>query len=117
MISNADSAFEKVWPGNTTPLAVDGTGTTARTLGGWSLYNAAAAARYVRLFDKASAPTMGTDTAKLVVVVPAGSCRDFALPRGVNFVNGLWVSVTGGETDTDNTAPTASDVLVNLFYQ
>jgi hypothetical protein len=117
-LSNGDKVFEKVWPGNTTPVAVDGNGAVPESLCGFILQNTAAAFRYVRLFDKASAPNMGTDLAKLVIPLAAGQVLAFpALPRPPLFVNGLWVSVTTGQADNDSTAPTAGDVLLNLLYQ
>lgn len=113
-----DLVFEVVWPGNTTPVAADGTGTAPISLGGWNLFNVAAAARYVRFFNKGSAPTMGTDTAVLVIALAASGGKDVTqLLRPHLFEKGLWLSVTTGIADTDNSAPAASDVLVNVFYQ
>lgn len=116
-ITGGDKVFERVWPGNTTPVAVDGAGNVANTLGGWVLFNAAASTRFVRFFNKGVAPTMGTDTARLVVPLPAGALANVGLVRPVLFDLGLWVSVTTAMADADNTAPVANDVLMTLFYQ
>lgn len=117
-LNAGDNVFEAVWPNNTTPQAPDGTGSSAVSLCGWVLQNTAAAARYVRFFDKASAPTMGTDKAKLVVPLAAASTPGpVMLPRPVLFKSGLWVSVTTGQADTDATAPAAGDVLANVLFQ
>ena len=116
VIDSGDKVFHSVWPGNTTPQAADGTGTAPAALGGWSLYNVAATARYVRFFN--AQPTMGTSTPDLVVPLAASGGRsDVVLHRPHLYPAGLWISVTTGESDTDNTAPTASDVVVNVLYQ
>lgn len=112
-----DQNFEKVWPGNTTPVAVDGTGSNAVLLTGYALFNAAASARFVRLFDKATSPVMGTDTAAVVLAVPAGGTLNVDLHRGKRFLKSCWVSVTAAMADTDNTAPTTSDVQMTLAFR
>jgi len=112
-----DQTFETVWPGNTTPQAVDGTGTAPRSLCGFVLQNTAASARYVRLFNASGAPTMGTTKAKLVIPLAAGAVLTLNLLRPPLFDLGLWVAVTAGQSDTDNAAPTSGDVLVNVLYQ
>lgn len=104
------------WPNNTTPVALDGTGSTPENFTGYELLNAAASARYVRLFDKASAPTMGTDTPKIVIPLKAGESVHFVYPRPPLFNSGLWVSVTTGIANADNAAPSANDVLMTLYY-
>ncbi len=116
MIDKTEQVFHSVWPGNTTPQAADGVGTAPAALGGWSLYNVAAAVRYVRFFN--GQPTMGTSTPFLVVPLAASGGRsDLVLHRPVVCSAGLWISVTNGEADNDNTAPTANDVVVNAFYE
>jgi hypothetical protein len=114
-VITGDKPFHAVWPGNTTPQAADGTGTAPAALGGWSLYNVAGTARYVRFFN--GQPTMGTSTPLLVVPLAAGGRADKSLDRPLLFPAGLWISVTAAEPDTDNTAPAASDVVVNAFFQ
>jgi hypothetical protein len=115
VIDNGDKLFHSVWPGNTTPQAADGTGTAPASLCGWCLYNVAAAVRYVRFFN--GQPTMGTSTPNLVVKLPASGASEVQLDRPPVYPAGLWISVTNGEADNDNTAPTASDVVANVFYQ
>lgn len=117
MLGSGDLIFEAIWPGNTTPQAVDGTGTAPRNLCGWTIQNVAASVRYVRFFNSNVAPTMGTTLPTLVVPVPATSHLSVREPRPPLFNLGLWVSVTTAEPNNDNTAPTASDVLMNILYQ
>jgi hypothetical protein len=112
-----DLVFEAVWPGNTTPQAVDGTGTSPRSFCGFSIFNAAAAARFIRLFDNSVSPTMGTTLPKIVIPLATLTSVHVSYIRPNLFVNGMWVSVTTGIANNDNTAPAASDVLMNIFYQ
>ncbi len=113
----SDKQFKVSWPANTTPQAPDGSGTTAITLAGYSLTTTVASARYVKFYDKASAPTVGTDSPKRTILVPASGHVQASFPRGILFALGLWVSVTTVATDADNTAPAANDVLVTVDYQ
>jgi hypothetical protein len=112
-----DKQFKASWPANTTPQAPDGSGAAAVTLGGYTLTNTNAAARSVKFYDKASAPTVGTDVPKRTVTVPATSTLEKTFPRGVNFLAGLWISVTVNPADTDTNAPGAGDLLVTVDYQ
>jgi hypothetical protein len=106
--------FAVVWPGNTTPQQV---GAGAGQVCGWSLFNAATAARYVRFFDSATAPTMGTSVPAFTVALPAGAGANVLGSPGVQFNAGVWVSVTTGVVPTDNTAPAANDVVMSLFHK
>lgn len=116
-LSSHDSQFKVSWPGNTTPQAPDGDGSKSRTLTGYSLTNAAAAARFVKFYDKATSPTVGTDVPKRTIVLPASAHVAQSFVRGIGFLLGFWVSVTNVVTDADNTAPTANDVLVTVDFQ
>lgn len=85
---------------------------------GWFIYNAAASARYVKLYNKATAPA-STDTPVMVLALPAASAANIlgAAESSLNmFPLGLGVRSSTGIADADNTAPTANDVVVNLFY-
>jgi hypothetical protein len=116
-LSVNDHQYKTSWPANTTPQAVDGSGTSPLTLCGYSLANLAAAARFVKFYDKASAPTVGTDVPKRTIELPASAMLAADYVRGKEFKLGLWVSVTTAGVDTDNTAPAANDVLVTIDYQ
>jgi hypothetical protein len=82
--------------------------------------NTGAAAAYVKLYNKATAPTVGTDVPAMILVVPAavsgvpGVCT---LPIGFNgfrFALGLGIAITGGAADSDTTAVAAGQVKVIL---
>lgn len=113
----SDTQWKESWPGNTTPQAPDGAGNVARSLGGYSLTNAANAARYVKFYDLGSAPVIGTTAPKRTVEVPANGHVAVSFTRGILFSRGLWASVTVNAADSDNTAAGANDVLVTVDYQ
>lgn len=83
---------------------------------GWYLYNNAASVRYVKLYDKASAPTVGTDTPKLTIALPPAAGAVFLCPLGIQFSSGIGWAATTGVADSDTGAPSANDVVANLFY-
>jgi hypothetical protein len=89
-------------------------------VGGWHLVNNAVGARYVKLYDKATAPT-AADTPKLTLAVAqfaAGGLPTQLLgPCGIDFVNGISIRTVQGLADGDNTAPAAQDVQVHIFYK
>lgn len=88
---------------------------TAGVLHAWHLSNLhATELRVVKLYDKASAPVVGTDTPVLTLPLPAGSQANVALPVGVTFAAGIAVAITGAVADSDTTAVGAGDVIVNL---
>lgn len=82
----------------------------------FDIFNAAAAPRYVKLYNKASAPTVGTDTPLKTIGVPAGGHVNFASALGMSFTTGLALAITTGIADTDATAVAANDVVVDLDY-
>ena len=89
---------------------------TAGNLYEYSLSNPTATPVYVKLYNKASAPTVGTDVPVLTVPVPANSTVSAQLGAvGKRFATGIAVAVTGaiGATDTTNAV---AGVQVNATY-
>lgn len=73
--------------------------------------NASAATKYVRLYNKATAPTVGTDAPDIVIAVPATSSKEIIMGEvGVFFPLGLGLAITGGAARLDNTSTAAGDV-------
>lgn len=84
---------------------------------GWSFANTTASAKYVKLYNKASAPTVGTDVPVLTIMVPANGRADLMLSAiGNNFLNGIAYAITGAAADSDATAVAVNDVVGALFY-
>ena len=81
-------------------------------------YNAAAAIRYLKLYNKSTAPTVGTDTPALTIALAPSApfVLDFGLP-GLYFTNGIGYATTTGSADADATAVTAADIVgLNITY-
>lgn len=84
---------------------------------GWYIFNAAAATRYVKLYNASSAPTVGSDTPVMTFGVPAGAGANVEFNNGIAFGTGIGIGCVTGVADNNTTAPTANDVVVNVFYK
>jgi hypothetical protein len=82
--------------------------------------NTGASDAFVKLYNKATAPTVGTDVPEMIIPVPAAvSGRPGVVEispgySGYRFSLGLGIAVTGAATDADTTAVAASQVKVKL---
>lgn len=111
----------------TTPYKLISTASTnanvVKTSGG-NLYSIVAigltsTVRYLKIYSKATAPTVGTDVPLMTIPIPAntqgaGVAIPFAM--GVNFPLGIGIAITSGSADNDTGAIAAGDVIVNLTY-
>lgn len=80
-------------------------------------YNAAAAGRYLKFYNKASAPVVGTDIPVLTIYLPAATAFVLPWPAGRLFTTGIAYALTTGVADNDTGALTAADVLgLNVEY-
>lgn len=89
---------------------------SAGRLYGLHLCNLAAAVRFVKFYNKASAPTVGTDTPVATYPLPTGTRLDVDLLSGISFSTGIAYAITGAVADTDTTAIAANDVVGELLY-
>lgn len=82
--------------------------------------NIGATVAFVKLYNKATAPTVGTDTPAMIITVPAavaGVPGTATLPigfSGFRFALGLGLAITGAVADSDTTAVAAGQVKVIL---
>lgn len=83
---------------------------------GIALANTSAAAKFVKLYNKASAPTVGTDTPVHTIALAAGQRVDLSWPVGMPFSTGIAYAITGAVADSDTTAVAANDVHGGLLY-
>lgn len=81
-------------------------------------FNANAAARYLKLYDKATAPTVGTDTPIWTEYLPAQSEFDLDFVNtSLRFRTGIALALTTGAADADTGALTIADILaLNVAY-
>ena len=87
------------------------------TLYGFSLCNNTASAKFFKFYNKATAPTVGTDAVFFKVQIAANGCRDHTFPRGAFFPNGIAFAITGAEANSDTTAVAAGDVAGAFDYK
>lgn len=90
---------------------------SAGQLYGWSVFNAAASVKYLKFYNKATNPTVGTDTPLFVIPLEASKTTSFNITAGITFATGIAIAVTGALADNDTTALAANDVVVDLFYK
>lgn len=81
------------------------------------LINVAASTRYVKLYDLLNAPSVGVDRPVITLAVPAGETLTAAIPDGLPFEYGIGLGIVTGLADSDATAPSAGDCVVNLRYR
>jgi hypothetical protein len=79
--------------------------------------NTGGAAAFVKLYNKASAPTVGTDVPVITISVPASGTVTLPLGViGVRFTTGIALAITNLAADSDTTAVAASQVKSLISY-
>jgi hypothetical protein len=84
---------------------------------GWYISNANAAARFLKLYNKASAPTVGTDTPVMTIQIPAGAAANVEFSHGIAFATGIALALTANVADADTSAVAANEIIINLLYK
>jgi hypothetical protein len=90
--------------------------TTAGRVYGYSLSNPSAAVKSFKFYDMATAPTVGTSTPALTIVIPAGQTVSASFPFPIPFTTGIAYAITGLATDADTTAVAVNDVNGMFLY-
>lgn len=110
--------------GSTPSHTMSGASTNATSLKGsagmvygLSISNNNASARYFKLYNKASSPTVGTDTPILTLQIPANGTVIRAYPVGLALGTGIAWACTGGITDADTTSIGANDCSIDIDYK
>lgn len=97
-------------------LGTKGAGVSLRAV---SSFNAGAAAAYLKLYNLARPPVVGTDIPVMVIAMPANSNPPnggYNDNDGMEFNQGLAIAITALPADTDTTAVAAGQVKVNIAY-
>lgn len=81
-------------------------------------YNASTSVRYLRIYNKATAPAPGTDTAALVFAIGPSQQFQFNLADiGYYCSSGIGYAITAGNAANDATAVAAGDIVgLNIIY-
>lgn len=95
---------------------------TAGQVYGWYFANLSTSPRYLKFYNATAATVVvGTTTPVLTFPLPANS-TDFVAgnalgAHGIAFATAITVAVTTALADADTGAPSANDVVLNLFYK
>jgi hypothetical protein len=69
-----------------------------------------------RLYDKATAPVVGTDVPMIIIHVQSNDSKEINFTSGITFVNGIAYSITDGSSLMDATVVSADGVQVYIGY-
>lgn len=130
-VANANPLPVKLMPATANGCSVSRTISAASTnaasikSGAGQLYgivatNINAAVRYLKIYNKASAPTVGTDVPVLTIALPgntAGAGLAVDLSNGIAFTTGIAAALTTGVADSDTGAVAANELVVHLIYK
>lgn len=109
------------------PVVYLSAATTNSTLvsAGWhtitslTVINTTASIYYLKLYDKATTPTCGTDTPVQVYPIPASTAGNgISVPLGIGlgFPTGMGFCLTGGIANNDTTAA-VTGLVINIGYK
>lgn len=80
--------------------------------------NTNASARYIKFYNSASTPTLGSGTPVLSFLVPPGSSGlQITAEQGLAFSTGIGYTLSTGAADADTGTVAASEIIVNLGYR
>ena len=81
--------------------------------------NSNAAMRYFKLYNKATAPTVGTDIPLFTIGIPGNGAKDIvSLDNFIQGFNlGIGFALTAAAADADTGAVAAGEIVVNVFYK
>jgi hypothetical protein len=84
---------------------------------GWNIYNHTTYPVFVKLYNKASAPTVGTDVPVRSIRVAAGGFSDVVKVTGITFATGIAVAIVGDIADLGNSPVAANDCVLDVDYK
>lgn len=89
---------------------------SAGTIGNIVVSNGAAAARFLKIYNLAVAPTVGTSTPVLTLLVPAGQTVSVPFSGGMRLATGIALATTTGIAVADATAVALNDLAIHIDY-
>lgn len=89
---------------------------SAGTVYGLSISNTNAAARYFKLYNKATAPVLASDTPVLRIGIPAGQTVQLTFPMGIAFSAGIAMAAVADALDNGTTGISLADLMINVLY-
>lgn len=91
--------------------------TTGGNVRGVIAVNTNAAARYLKLYDKGDAVTVGTDVPAITIALAASSGTTVFPTDGISFKLAIVMALTANAADSDATAVGAGDLIVTVLYE
>lgn len=82
--------------------------------------NLNAAVRYLKIYNKATSPTVGTDTPVQTFPIPAsttGAGFVFQPTPGMDLTTGIGMAITTGIADADTGAVASNEIIINYGYK
>lgn len=99
---------------NTNPVNVKGSGGRVY---GIEAFNTSASVKFLKLYNKATAPVPGTDTPVMTLALAVGQNTFRYGDIGITFLTGIGFGLTGLVADNDATALAAGDVVaLNVLF-
>ena len=80
------------------------------------VFNVAAYNVFLKLYNKASSPTVGSDTPIMTIPIQAGGGFSKTWPMGLPFSTGISYAITKLQADSDTTVVAAGDVTGNTLW-
>jgi hypothetical protein len=122
VMTPALTTFHLIAAATTNATSVKG---SAATLYSCQLSGVGSTPAFLKIYNKATAPTVGTDTPVKTLIIPAastaangaGSNIIFGSGGGLTLGTGFALAVTGVITDADTTAVAASTFAINCDYE
>lgn len=120
------TTYDRAKKPNAVSRIVSSAATTNATVGkasaadvfGFEAYNTSATVKYLKIYNKASAPTVGTDTPIMTIALGPTSRTAMTFANPQYFATGLAYALTGAAADADTTALALGDVVaLNINYQ
>lgn len=122
--SNASLTASATAGGLTTSHTISAASTNATSVKGTPgqvygivVNNINAAVRYLKLYNKASAPTVGTDVPVMTIAIPPAQVVTIQNAMGISFPLGIAFALTTGLPVADTGAVAVSEHAVNLLYK
>lgn len=85
---------------------------------GYYFYNASASVRYLKFYnDTAANVSVGSTTPVMTLPLPPTSAGHVEFTNGIPFSAAICAAATTGLADNDTGAPSANDVILNVFYK
>ena len=91
--------------------------TGRKMLFGIIVTNVDATTVYLKLYNKATAPSVGTDTPKMTIAIPTMVVVPIEILGGIEFPLGIGVGCTTGAADNDTTGPGANECIATFLYK